>query len=323
MYSCNSLYFAGHPLYYSMMIRSITFLLCCLPVLLQAQSNLSVEVTDKYVRFTSTSAFGLRGTRTQILRPRDIATFKYLGGPFSKDKYQVYYYTDILQEADPASFFCLASQENLYQEFNLFPRMKSIIGADDQALYFMPTYGSIGEYVQDVTQMDRKAFSVISVMDSISGCYLVKNNDSLYFITRDMYDRANVVPADADLKEKHLKLLGGGYYLKGQLLCYLFSPIYQVKPGSMQVYGQSKYITDGKKVYYYKYKLETLPVDYKTFKVHPVYNAFAMDKNHYYLNGEEISPSFYSYEVAKEIFGNMPVGPDKHRQYLRMCMENY
>lgn len=303
------------------MIRYITLLLCCLPAYLQAQSNLSVEVTDKYVRFTSTSAFGLRGTRTQILRPKDITTFKYLGGPFSKDRFQVYYYSDILQEADPATFFCLASQENLYPEFNLFPQVKSMIGADENALYFMPTIGSIGDYVQHVSKMDRKTFGVISVMDSIGGCYLVKDNQTLYFITRDRYDRANVVPAD--LKEKDIKLLGGGYYLKGQQLCYLFSPIYQIKPGSMRVYWQSKYITDGKKVYYYKYQLDTLKADYKTFKVHPVYNAFAMDKNHYYLQGEEISNSFYSYEVAKEIFGTTPVAPDKHRQYLRMCMESY
>lgn len=303
------------------MIRFVTLLLCCLPICLQAQSNLSVEVNDGYVKFTSTSAFGLRGTRTQVLRPKDIATFKYLGGPFSKDKFQVYYYTDILQEADPATFFCLASQENLYREFNLFPQVKSIIGADDNALYFMPTFGSIGDYVQHVTKMDRKTFGVISVMDSVGGCYLVKDNQTLYFIMRDMYDRANVVPTE--LKEKDIKLLGGGYYLNGQQLCYLHSSIYEIKPGSMRVYGQSKYITDGKKVYYFKYHLEDLKVDYKTFKVHPVYNAFARDKNHYYLKGEEISTSFYSYEVAKEIFGTAPVDPDKHRQYLRMCMERY
>jgi hypothetical protein len=231
----------------------------------------------------------------------------------------VYFYKHILQEANPASFFCLGSKKDLYPEFNLFPKLKSIIGADDANIYFMPDFGLVGDYVNNVTVMDRKTFGIVTVLDSMSGFYLVRSQQKLYVILRDMYDRTNVVPTD--LLEKNITLLGGGYFLDGQTLYYQLFPTYKVKPGTMKVYESSRYITDGKKVYYYKYALDALAADYPSFKVHPVYKAFAKDKNGYYCKGEKMSSSFYAFEVAKEIFGSDKIDPAKHRQYLHMCEE--
>ncbi|MFX1708263.1 DKNYY domain-containing protein [Chitinophaga sp. CC14] len=301
------------------MFRWLAFLFCCVPVCLFAQSNLTVDVGDTEVTFHSTSAFGLRGSRSQTLKPKDIASFRYLGGAFSKDKFQVYFYKSIVQEANPASFFCLGSRDSLYPEFNLFPKLKSVIGADEKNIYFMPDFGPVGDYVDHVTVMDRKTFGIVTVLDSMSGSYLVRDGKNLSVVMRDMYDRTNIVPTD--LEEKNITLIGGGYFLNGQILYYQIFPIYKVKPGSMKVYAGSKYITDGKKVYYYQYNLDPLVADHPSFKVHPVYKAFAKDKKDYYFKGEKISSSFYAFEVAKKIFSTADIEPADHRRYLDMCAE--
>ncbi|MGF6851087.1 hypothetical protein QFZ51_006322 [Chitinophaga sp. W3I9] len=300
------------------MFRYLTFLLCCIPACLFAQSNLTVDVGDTEVTFHSTSAFGLRGNRSQTLKPRDIASFKYLGGAFSKDKFQVYFYTSIVKEADAASFFCLG-RNSLYPEFNLFPKLKSVIGADEKNIYFMPNFGPVGDYVDDVTVMDRKTFGVITVLDSISGSYLLRDGKKIYVMMRDMYDRTNVIPTD--LVEKNITLIGGGYLLNGDTLYYQIFPIHKVKPGSMKVYAGSKYITDGKKVYHYTYSLDPIVADYASFKVHSVYKAFARDKKDYYFKGEKMSSSLTAFEVAKEIFSKVDIEPANHRRYLKMCEE--
>lgn len=302
------------------MCRYFISLLCFIPACLFAQSNLKVDVGDTEVTFHSTSAFGLRGNRSQTLRPKDIASFKYLGGAFSKDRFQVYFFKSIVQEADPASFFCLGNRDSLYPQFNLFPLLKSVIGADEKNIYFMPDFGPVGDYVENVTVMDRKTFGIVTVLDSLGGSYLVRSGEKLYVVMRDMYDRANVIPTD--LLEKNLTLLGGGYFLNGQTLYYQIFPIYKVKPGSMKVYAGSKYITDGKKVYHYTYSLEPLAADYGSFKVHPVYKAFAKDKQHYYFKGEKISSSGYAFEAAKEIFGGTGIALEKHGQYLQMSADS-
>lgn len=80
----------------------------------------------------------------------------------------------------------------------------------------------------------------------------------------------------------------------------------------MKVYAGSRYITDGKKIYYYTMDLHACTADYHSFTMHPVYKAFAKDKENYYFKGEKVSPDMYAFEVSKEIFSTQNIDPEKH-----------
>lgn len=263
----------------------ILFAVLCLNV--KAQSNMEVVIEGDQVTFTSSSVFGVRGSKSITLRPKDINSFQYLGGPFSKDKFHVYYKKYILEDADVESFMSLI-QSDEYPELNAFPGFKSAIGVDSKYIYFMPTTGYYLESIKAQHIFLRKEFKLSHVLDDVNPDFFIKYQGKYYELAGDMYLRPQIPEYPFSGNYKHL---GGRFIRSENEIYYGMIEIEVANVNKFKAYGNSYYFFNGENIFY-KEKYSELALeapDLDSFEVHPVVDCFARDANKFYIKGSTIS----------------------------------
>lgn len=267
------------------LLLTILFALLCQGV--EAQNNMEVIIEDDQVTFSSSSVFGMRGSRSITLKPKDINSFQYLGGPFSKDKFHVYYKKYILEDADVESFMSLI-QSGDYPELDVFSDFKSAIGVDSRYIYFMPTTGYYSESLKAQHVFLRKEFKLLHVLDTVNYAFFIKYQGDYYELAGDMYLRPEIRKYPFSGGYQHL---GGKFIKSGNKIYNGIIAIGVADVNKFKAYGDSYYFFDGESIFYKEDYSEVAleDPDFASFEVHPVVDSFARDDNKFYIKGSTVN----------------------------------
>lgn len=254
----------------------------------QDTDELAFVVEGDEVILTQSSIFGLRGSRTKRLKPKDIKSFQWIDGAFSKDKYFVYYQNKILASADPETFTCLSKVDE-YHELDSFPSIKRSIGIDKHSIFIMPTSNLfLDSVIHDEEIVPRQGLKIIAVMDDLNGVFLVQSGRNMYELRCDMYGNPEIRKYPFYANE--YKLLGGRFVQSGHNIYAGLILLEDVSPSTFKAFGNSQYYANEKNVYLesvYETK-QVMGADVSSFEVHPIINFLARDKNNYYYFEDKI-----------------------------------
>lgn len=267
--------------------------------------DIPVEINGEEVTFKYSSVFGSRGSRTRTLKPKDIKSFQWIDGAFSKDKYLVYYFDRVLSSADPASFTCLSKVDD-YHALDAFPSLKSSIGIDNNSIFIMPTFNIfLDSVIHGEEIVPRKGFKILSVLDSTSGIFLVQGGKNMYELRGDMYMRPKI--REYPFRAGEYQILGGCFIRSGQYVYYGTFPMEGIDPAKFKTFRNSLYYQHDQRIFYREEYSETevSGADASSFDVHRRVNRLSRDKNKCYFRGREID-SIKLYPARAFFEGSVP-----------------
>lgn len=220
----------------------------------------------------------------------DAKTFEvFEDGEYAKDKNNVYYEENVLNEADPKSF-------------KLLTKISYGLSKDKNNLYF---------WENKVNNIDVKTLEIMTDEFSI---YL-KDKNGVYIL----FSYNGGVPVDLDnviMSPKILKnvdkqtfqLIGGGYSKDKNSVYYIGKKIDGVVPQNFKVL-KDYIFTDEKNVYLYGEKKEE--IDLQTLKFFDDDSSYFFDKNNIYFQGDKLeNADFESFKIMESNFSK-----DKNNVY--------
>ena len=220
----------------------------------------------------------------------DAKTFEvFEDGEYAKDKNNVYYKENVLNEADPKSF-------------KLLTKISYGLGKDKNNLYF---------WENKVNNIDVKTLEIMTDEFSI---YL-KDKNGVYIL----FSYNGGLPVDLDntimslkilknVDKQTFQLIGGGYSKDKNSVYYIGKKIEEVNPKNFKVL-KDYIFTDGKNVYLYGEKKEE--IDLQTLKFFDDNSSYFFDKNNIYFQGDKLeNADFKSFKIMELNFSK-----DKNNVY--------